>query len=365
MIHGHGGNIYQLAHHLGCHPDRIIDLSSNVNPIGPIPQLMDHLRKHLEVITALPQVDAENACTALAKSWNVDPAWMIAANGTTQFIYCLPPALGLKKVLICGPTYADYADGCRQWGLKPIQLTASPENDFRLAMDKLDKAASDADAVYLCNPNNPTGNMTSGRLLRDLAGNHNRTLFIIDQSYLPFVSGGKAESLSKCGLPNIIILHSLSKIFRIPGLRIGFLEAQPAIIEKISAFIQPWSVNSLAQKAIQWLADNPETVNDFISRSQDYCSRQRKEMIRQLATVEKLQVWQSRTSFLLARLPSGFTSDWLCRQLAEKRILIRNCSNFNGLDNSYFRLSLKTAGINKIVSRLIVSLLQNKPGNGV
>ncbi len=362
MIHGHGGNIYQLASELGCKPDRIIDMSSNVNPLGPIPRLLEHLRSCLETIAALPQVDAADATAALAHSWRIPPERLLAANGTTHFIYCLPAALGLEKVLICGPTYADYADGCRKWKVAVKHLNASPEDGFKPDLNRIHTQAGTVDAVYICNPNNPTGRLVGAARLAELAACNRRTLFIVDQSYLPFVAGGEAESLAGSQLPNVIVLHSLSKIFRVPGLRIGFLEAHPDMVRKLSAWVEPWSLNSLAQECILWLASHPRQVNEYIRRSQQYCRSERIKVARHLTADGKIDTFPSCASFILCRLPAGTSAQWLCRQLSQKRILVRNCENFKGLDNRYFRLSLKSQDTNQAVAGMITALLKSRPG---
>jgi len=113
MIIGHGGNIYQIASKLGCAPSEIIDMSSNLNPVGTMPGLINFLRDSLTEITTLPEADSAGAVTAFADRCSVDSELVIAGNGTTQFIYSIPIALGTKKALILGPTYADYADACK------------------------------------------------------------------------------------------------------------------------------------------------------------------------------------------------------------------------------------------------------------
>jgi len=112
MITGHGGNIYDVARRLGCKPFEIIDMSSNVNPIGPPPGLKEHLKEKLDLITALPEVDAKEISTTFANRYGLDPECVLAGNGTTQFIYTIPQVLGTRKALIIGPTYSDYADAC-------------------------------------------------------------------------------------------------------------------------------------------------------------------------------------------------------------------------------------------------------------
>ncbi|UCF95045.1 MAG: aminotransferase class I/II-fold pyridoxal phosphate-dependent enzyme, partial [Desulfobacterales bacterium] len=131
MLSGHGGNIYGLARQLGCAPADIIDMSSNLNPLGPLPGLLDFLREHITAITALPEVNAQTLTAQFAAAHGVAPACVLAGNGTTQFIYAIPRALGSRKALILGPTYADYADACRMHNLHHRFALAEESRDFR------------------------------------------------------------------------------------------------------------------------------------------------------------------------------------------------------------------------------------------
>ena len=112
MIIGHGGNIYEAARRLGCKPFEIIDMSSNVNPLGPPSGLTEYLKENIDYITALPEVDSKEISSKFANRYGLDPEYVLAGSGTTQFIYTIPQVLGTRKALILGPGYSDYADAC-------------------------------------------------------------------------------------------------------------------------------------------------------------------------------------------------------------------------------------------------------------
>ena len=130
MIGGHGGNIYQLARRLNCEPSDICDMSANVNPLGPMPELVEHLREHLSAMASLPEVDAGTMVEAFADYHGIDPATVTAGNGTTQLIYRIPRALGAQKALVMGPTYADYQDACAMHGVACEHLICQETDDF-------------------------------------------------------------------------------------------------------------------------------------------------------------------------------------------------------------------------------------------
>ena len=227
MIQGHGGNKQQLADRIGCRVEDIIDMSSNLNPLGPPKRIHAFIRENIHLIHALPEPDAAGMSKGFADYHGIDPGCVIAGNGTTFFIYTLPLALGAKKALILGPAYADYEDACAALNVKASHCLTLAENNFVPDLDQLSDKAGQADLVFICNPNNPTGALIAKQDLETLIRRHTNTCFVVDESYLPFVPGAEDFSLiTQTHLPNLVVLSSMSKIFRIPGLRTGFLSGQ-------------------------------------------------------------------------------------------------------------------------------------------
>jgi len=185
MINGHGGNIFDKARDLGCDPMDILDMSSNVNPLGPMPGLMAHLHEHLERIIALPEAGAGNIIQAFSSRHDIDSKKVLAGNGSTQLIYTLPVALKIKQALIFGPTYSDYADACRMHGIDFRFELSNETTSFRHNLDAMDDEAGDA--VFICNPNNPTGTLIPSETIESICRKYPNIRFIIDESYLPFV----------------------------------------------------------------------------------------------------------------------------------------------------------------------------------
>ncbi|MGD8445872.1 MAG: aminotransferase class I/II-fold pyridoxal phosphate-dependent enzyme, partial [Desulfobacterales bacterium] len=188
MLNGHGGNIYNIAHRLGCLPSDIIDMSSNVNPLGPPPGLLKFLKDNLNIITALPEVDSTLLVHSFANRYGIDPSTVLAGNGSTQFIYSIPPALGTNSALILGPTYADYADACRLHNIHFEYFITQEPQSFKPDMDMIKEQVNGFDTVFICNPNNPTGTLCTGAEIESLCRAHPNTFFVIDESYLPFVT---------------------------------------------------------------------------------------------------------------------------------------------------------------------------------
>ena len=358
MIIGHGGNIHELARQLACQPEDIIDMSSNMNPLGPPHGLMDHLRARLETIFVLPEADADRMTNAAADWHHVRHERILGGNGTTQFIYTLPRALTTKKALIVAPTYADYADACRMEAVSWDYLFTRAADDFIPDMDTLDKTAAGYDTIFICNPNNPTGRLIPADGLKRICRNHPETRFIIDESYLPFVLDGDKESLVRTDLDNVIILSSMSKIFRIPGLRVGFLIGAERVIQKLAAYAMPWSVNSLAQEAICYLLAQTDRLRRFIESARDFIAQEKKRFMAAFQDVPGIRFYPSETGFFLGEL-ENMTAETVWTEMARRRFLIRDCSNFRGLSDRFIRISLKTGAENEKAAQALGQILRD------
>ncbi len=356
MIDGHGGNVEKAAAALGCAPEAIVDMSSNINPLGPLPGLMDHLRAHMGDICRLPEVSAAPAAAAYASWQGLAPVQVLGGAGTTQFLYQLPAALGIGSALVVSPTYADYADALAISGVTGGRFMTRTENGFVPDPAVLAESAKTVDAVFFCNPNNPTGVYTPIPELERLARTCPDTCFIVDESYLPFVSGAGDDSIAKRGLPNVIVLHSLSKMFCIPGLRVGFCMAPPAVAEKIRRRSPPWSVNALAQQAVTYIARDPAAAAAHAEQTRAFLESARRDFMARMMHIPGLSVFPGSATFMLFQLHNGFAADLAAHMLGH-RLLIRDCSNFAGLSRQFFRLSLKQLEDNRVAAGLISDYL--------
>ncbi|MBI9089808.1 MAG: pyridoxal phosphate-dependent class II aminotransferase [Desulfobacterium sp.] len=353
MITGHGGNVNALAERLGCSIDDIIDMSSNLNPLGPPPGLEAFLAENMGKIRSLPQADAREMVNAFSRRYDVDGNRVMAGNGTTWFLYTLPLALKTRKMLILGPTYSDYRDGCVMHGVAYDYVLSTADTLFAPDLDSVSQklATGSFDTMVICNPNNPTGAMVEKEAILALVREYPHIRFVVDESYLPFVDHAEAISLvGEDRFPNLMVLSSMSKIFRIPGLRTGFLCADPSVIEGFMHYYQPWSVNALAQAAVIHLLDNKRDTEAFTLETRRFTATEKERFKLSLADCPGLRLFPSHAYFLLAGLDPSIPAGELCQRMGDGRILIRDCTNFDGLSNQFVRFSLKTREINTKLS---------------
>jgi len=354
MINGHGGNVYQLAETLGCEVADIVDMSSNVNPLGPMPELMNHLLTHLDSVARLPQADAHAIRKGFAGNYDIDPYLVLAGNGSTQWIYNLPLALKARRALILGPTYADYADACALHNIAVQYLLSTAENNFDVDLLNLFENTSQSDLVFICNPNNPTGRLIPVRMIEKLCQSRPDTVFVIDESYLPFTAESESHSLIRRSLLNAVIINSMSKIFCLPGLRIGFIKASTKLIRQLSAFHLPWSVNGPASEAVLWLMQHKKKVDDFITQSKRFIQKERDLFYNRIAKVPELKYFTSTTPFILIQLPTYLHAEKVVNAMAKEKLLIRDCSNFHGLSPRFIRISLKDSENNQKAAEILI-----------
>jgi threonine-phosphate decarboxylase len=155
-----------------------------------------------------------------------------------------------------------------------------------------------------------------------------------------------------------MVLSSVSKIFAIPGLRIGFVISHAEIIKKFKRFLQPWSVNSLAQLAVRHLTTIKNDADTFIEKTQRYIRTERRRFFDAAKDFPGIQLFPSTTNFMLAELPYDLQAEDVINQLARDKILLRNCHNFQGLSSRYVRISLKTPEANQLMAEKLSAMVR-------
>jgi threonine-phosphate decarboxylase len=340
----HGGNILATAKALGCAVGDLIDLSSNLTPFGTMPGIREALIAGLDEIRYLPESGSESLRALFAGRYGMDPSQVLAGNGTTEFIYAVPAAFGCDRAIIVNPTYADYATACHWAGVAAESFDLDPEQGFRLDLEALAARLTGGELVFLCNPNNPTGVLTPSAGIAELARQKPETLFLVDESYLPFT---REPSLLALGLPeNLLLLFSASKIYGIPGLRLGFLAGSASRIARLGERVKPWGVNRLAQIVGEYALGEGDAYCSEVVR---FIEAERPRVMAQLAALPGVQPIDGAANFILSRLTGPVRAPELKAALLRKRIMIRDCANFATLDDRYFRISLKDQATNDLV----------------
>ncbi len=334
--HRHGGNLRQLSQAAGLPPDQLVDFSANINPLGPPDWLRPLIESRISDLVHYPDPDATALVAALAEHHGIPVDQIMVGNGATELLHLLPRALGCSSLLVPTPSYADYTEPARLYGLPVEQLTLTPDNHFVLEPAALLPLLQPGQMVLLGQPNNPTGRTCAADQLRRIATAHPATLFVVDESFIGFTDG--SQSLQQDRPDNLLVLTSLTKLYAIPGLRLGYLTGAAQHIQTLKQYLPNWTVNSIAQAVgVQAVQDS-----DYLQHSRDFVIKQRAALQKELAGLPGLTVYPGEANFLLVRLDHARLD---ARQLAEltlqQGIALRVCDNFPGLDQRYFRVAVR------------------------
>lgn len=318
MLQGHGDDIYK-------YPNIRLNFSSNVYNHFNHENLFCYLADGLDEVVSYPEPQPEALAAELAMMMGVNAEEVMVTNGATEAIYLTAQTFRQAKSAILGPSFQEYADACRL-------------HEHRIYhIHDLDAIPADVNMVWICCPGNPTGQVLPKEVLMDCITRHPDVLFVLDASYAPFTLQPLITPSEGVGLPNLIMLHSMTKEYAIPGLRLGYVSASRNLIERISLQRMPWSVNRVAIDAGHYLLRNQdEYVMDV-----EALMAERQRVAERLAALGCIEVWPSDTHILLCRLRMG-KAEALKEYLATERdILIRDASNFYGLDSGFFRIAVQ------------------------
>lgn len=341
--HGaHGG----LASRIQGAPDGgFLDFSQNVNPLGPPSGALDAARRAVtEKSGCYPALDYPELRQALASYIGVTADTILPTNGGAEALFLAARAAAEnpgRRALVLEPTFSEYVAAARAASLEPVRwVSRRPEDDFAFDSGVLDDL-EDVAAVFLCNPNNPTGNALSRDEMMDVWSRvrEKGAALIVDEAFADFSPGA---SVAEEVVEGLYVARSLTKFFAIPGLRLGCLiSANP---ERAQSFQPSWSVNAPAAAAGAVAARDPGFAKRSISMVERLCVA----LYESLNELPGIEAFPGAANFLLARGPEG-----LAGRLAQRGILVRGCEPFPGLGPEFFRVAVRGEGEN---GRLIEAL---------
>ncbi len=328
MLYGHGDDAYRLGITIRA------NFSSNVYPGGPSQSLTNVLSESLaDNMTRYPEVQAESLQEKVAQQHHLKPEQVLVSNGAIEAIYLIAQCFSRSTTTIFVPTFSEYEDACRIFQHQ-ITIKAQDELDLLPDLPKLH-----TDLCFLCNPNNPTGKLlTKDRLLKWVEKNE-QTIFVIDEAFIDFTLNPSDTIISEIfNHKNLIVLRSMTKLFAIPGLRLGYVVSTQALIKTLNAFKQPWSVNAFAISAGTYIMEHYRMLLPNIPALLEETRR----FMAQLKALPGLAVGQSDVHFMLCELTRGNAKDLKDYLVKRHGMLVRDASNFKGCQKGHFRLATQT-----------------------
>ena len=341
----HGGNRQAVAEVLGCRPSQLLDASASLAPWTPrCPRLAE------AALRDYPDRDQASLRQAIAAIHGVSPDWVLPGNGAAElFTWAARDAAAVGLSGLLAPGFADYRRALHCWDASWLEtpLALSWDHAGPLHHPSLKGAVA-----WICNPHNPTGQLWSRTSLEAMLDRH--ALVICDEAFLPLVSGAGHQSMIALVAqhPNLVVIRSLTKLFGVAGVRLGYAIAQPERVRRWKAWRDPWPVNGIAAALTeQWLGQ-PGRYERWCTRVQRWTAQEGTRMQRELARIPGITPMPSAANFLLI---AGLRSLVPLREALEHnhRILLRDCRSFAGLGERWLRIGLQSAGNNRRIVRAL------------
>jgi threonine-phosphate decarboxylase len=317
----------------------MLDFSININPLGIPKRVKNRLIQGIDDLVNYPEISGQSSIEKLAKDIDINSENIVLGNGAIELIYLFARSQTKGKVLIIQPTFNEYERALKLYGWETEDYILEKSNNFRINPDELIQKIEkiQPQAVFFCNPNNPTGCVYSRVFVSDLVKASSKDLiWFIDESFMEFTKEDDNLPLIKNGDNLVFLLRSLTKFYALPGLRIGYGIGSESIIKKMVKYKEPWTINGLGLIAVGLAYDE----KDFQKQTKDYISSERDRVYQELNKIKSIQVFKSGTDFHLCQLKQGTVKD-LQIYLENHGINIRTCEDFKGLDDSYFRIAIK------------------------
>ena len=337
----HGSDLEKIEKIYGIKKEDIVSFSANVNPLGVSHLLRRELPSRLDVISRYPDREYTRLREVIAAYCGTSCDDILVGNGSTELITLLIKTIAPKKALIIGPTYSEYERELSLGGGTSEYFALKEEDAFALDCDRLLSSLNDSvDMLIMCNPNNPTSSAVSaGDMRRILSECKEHGIFVmVDETYVEFAQDYDAINcvpLTK-SFDNLCLLRGISKFFASPGLRLGYAICHNAkLIGDMNAVKDPWTINSVAEVAGELMFGDSEYINE----TKRLIFSERKRVTEALRSIPGLHVYEPVANFVLCRITKeDVNADILFDKAIRKNMMIRNCSSFAFLDNTYFRI---------------------------
>ena len=353
----HGGNLAWAAGVAGCSPEVVLDFSASISPLGPPLGVVDAIQGAIATLSAYPNPDYGQLREHLGAEHGVAADWVLPGNGAAELITWAGRELAERKqrgqIYALAPGFADYGRAVRAFG---ATLTPWPMDLGQTGRNLLEPLAGQLrreDGLWLNNPHNPTGRLFGREAIAPLL--ETGALIVVDEAFMDFVEPGRQESVIDWvgRYSNLVVLRSLTKFYRLPGLRLGYAIAQPERLQRWQQWRDPWPVNALAEAA----AIAAVQAKDFQQQTWDWLRPARQALFEGLERIEGLEPLPGAANFLLVRCQASVTV--LQEQLLKQHhILIRDCMSFAELGDSYFRVAVRLREENE---RLVGAIEQELP----
>lgn len=356
----HGANLFELALKYNFNIEDIMDFSSNINPFGASPKALDAIRLNPDLVSIYPDPSYKHLKSSICLYTKTHEDNIILGSGATGLISGFIKYINPKNSMILSPAYSEYKKELTNIGSNIFELFLDEAEDFIPNTDKIIDYVNtnNCEIIVLCNPNNPTGSILSKEQIKEILSNTKATI-LVDETYIEFTNQEVYSSAPLVNdFPRLFVIRGTSKFFSTPGIRLGYaLSSDNDLKTKLQNEMSLWGINIFADKMGQIMFLD----EDYQNKTYALIKAQRDYLFENLNSIKDLKVYPSKGNFILCKIvSSGLTANDVYNELLPKKMIIRNCSNFPGLGENYFRICILKPEQNKLLIHNLHQLFNNK-----
>ncbi len=327
--------------HGGTYGENVLDFSVSINPLGPPPGALEAYHGVAAAISKYPPPYPDALTKRIADWLALAPENLVVGNGTTHLIYLIARVIRPRAPFIVIPTFSEIANALIAASVTPRAILSRAEHDFRIETGAVGASLErGADAIFIGRPNSPTGAMIAFDDAALIAHEASRrgAWCIFDEAFVDFAAGARSVAELVSRDPKAMVLRSLTKIFAIPGLRIGCLLAHRDTAAGLGAAIEPWSVNVAAERVALACLD---CADDFIRRTQEIIAAERDHLARELSQIAGIRVFPSAANFLLIMALNEGSPGRFGRYMLDHGIAVRDLATLPGCGPGFYRIGVR------------------------
>ncbi|MEG0449295.1 MAG: aminotransferase class I/II-fold pyridoxal phosphate-dependent enzyme [Lysinibacillus sp.] len=339
QLPSHGANPQNVYGQLGIEmPNEVYDFSENVNAAGPPNFVEARWRTFYPLIQRYPDPDGEPFLSKVAKFHHVEKENVVLGNGASEIFSVLARRYENKRVIVVHPTFSEYERTLKAAFAQVIPIVVEEIETYKLPMDCLMREMENADALYLCTPNNPTGVMPKREELETLIAHGAKVAceIVLDEAFIDWIDEDCSFINQVAQYSHLLIIRSMTKMYAIPGLRLGYCIASEDIARQLKNMLPHWNINAFA--AVIGASCLEEVHYCRIAISHAIVQR---DYLREYLLKQRCKVTNSVTNYLCFQLPIGHDEAQFFTYCLAKGVVLRHTKNFNGLDGKWFRVGMK------------------------
>ena len=331
--------------HGGAAPDDIIDFSANINPLGPPQAALDEYHTTVGAISSYPPVYSERLAARIAEWLGIASDEVIVGNGSTQLIHLFARVYRLTVPYVAIPTFSEFANAIALNDCTPYALELRREHAFTIQLTQVESALKrQAQALFIGRPNSPTGSMfplgVAARIVEQCE--RFRSFCMFDEAFIDF-TGRKESAITLMRGPErrlrgLLIIGSLTKIFSIPGLRVGFLAGPATVIRELRRYIEPWSLNVVAERVAMACLKH---ADEFTHRTQTWLLEERSHLSEQLSAIRGVIVYPSAANFLMLEVKESAQAASFREFMLSRGIAVRDLRTMPGCSGGLYRVAVR------------------------